>query len=288
MKMSKVNTEDIDNESNYKSSLNISEEHSQKPEAGDKPSLVVSDSLSIPMDRLEKLRELERKIGYTFNDINLLELALTHKSYVGGEGEHFECNERMEFLGDSVIGLVVNSFLYNKFATYTEGQLSKLKAVAVSRSTLALCARELGLGDFIKFGAGEIATDGGGKTSNLSNALEALVAALYLDGGLKNSEKFVLKILKDKIYELDSDELKRDYKTALQEYWQAGSRKPPSYIVIAETGPDHDKRFEIEVRLAGESYGRGTGRNKKEAEQKAAEKALETMLDRRKENGSEC
>ncbi|MBD3183249.1 ribonuclease III [Candidatus Poribacteria bacterium] len=241
----------------------------------------------IDEERLNKLKQLEEKLKYKFNNICLLELSLTHKSFVGGEGEHFNCNERMEFLGDSVLELIVNLFLYNNFPTYTEGQLSKLKAVAVSRSTLAMCAKEMNLGDYIKFGVGELATGGREKPSNLSNALEAIVASIYLDGGFENTKEFVLSILKDKIYELDRDELKRDYKTALQEYWQAGSRKPPVYKVISETGPDHDKIFEVEVKLAGESYGKGIGRNKKEAEQRAAEKALETIIDRRRENESE-
>lgn len=239
-------------------------------------------------DRLEKLKELEDKIGYVFADKHILDLSLIHKSFLGGNGDHFECNERMEFLGDSVLELVISSFLYDKFPTYTEGQLSKLKAVAVSRSTLAVCAAELELGNFIKFGAGELATGGSEKPSNLANALEALIAAVYLDSTLEKAREFILKILEDEIYELDSDELKRDYKTALQEYWQAGSRKPPAYKVITETGPDHDKRFGIEVKLAGEPYGNGIGKNKKEAEQRAAEKALETIFNRRREDDSEC
>ena len=255
--------------------------------ASSEPSADQRETTETDEDRLETIRTLERKIGYEFADICLLDLSLTHKSFVGGEGEHFECNERMEFLGDSVLGLVVNTFLYNEFPRYTEGQLSKLKAVAVSRSTLALCAKELGLGDFIRFGAGEMATGGSEKPSNLANALEALIASVYLDSGLEGAGKFILSILEDKIYELDRDELKRDYKTALQEYWQAGSRKPPAYTVVAETGPDHDKRFEMEVKLAGEPYGIGTGKNKKEAEQKAAEKALEIMFNRRREDGDQ-
>jgi len=246
------------------------------------------ESNGIDSDRLEKIHELERMIDYTFNDIQLLDLSLTHKSFVGSTGEHFDSNERMEFLGDSVLELVINSFLYSNFPRYTEGQLSKLKAVAVSRSTLALCAKAMGLGNFIKFGAGEMATGGSEKPSNLANALEAIIASVYLDGGLESAQKFILKILADKVYELDRDEMKRDYKTALQEYWQAGSRKPPVYKVVAETGPDHDKRFEVEVRLAGEPYGRGVGRNKKSAEQRAAEEALETIFNRRREDSSGC
>ena len=253
------------------------------------PSSEQESRAELDEERLEKLHELERRIGYDFADIRFLDLSLTHKSFLGGNGEHSECNERMEFLGDAVLELVISSFLYDKFPKYTEGQLSKLKAVAVSRSTLAICARELELGEFIRFGVGEMATGGSEKPSNLANALEAIIASVYLDADIKKAREFILKILEDKIYELDRDELKRDYKTALQEYWQAGSRKPPRYVVVAETGPDHDKRFKVEVKLAGEPYGRGKGKNKKEAEQRAAEKALETIFNRRRENeaGSE-
>ncbi len=256
--------------------------------AASEPCSEACEQAECDVDRLEKLRELEHKIGYIFADNHILDLSLTHKSFLGGNGDHFECNERMEFLGDAVLEVVISSFLYDRFPKYTEGQLSKLKAVAVSRSTLAVCAEELRLGDFIKFGAGEFATGGSEKPSNLANALEALIAAVYLDSTLEKAREFILRILEDEIYELDSDELKRDYKTALQEYWQAGSRKPPVYKVITETGPDHDKRFEIEVKLAGEPYGSGIGRNKKEAEQRAAEKALETIFNRRREDDSGC
>jgi 3-oxoacyl-[acyl-carrier-protein] synthase II len=260
------------------SSIQYPESSIQNPESRIQNS---ESRIQNPVSRIQNLHTLECKIGHTFNDIRLLDLSLTHKSSVGVNSE---CNERMEFLGDSVLEVVVSSFLYSSFPEYTEGQLSKLKAVAVSRSTLSLVARELGLGSFIRFSAGEVATGGTEKPSNLANALEALIASVYLDGGIEKAQDFILSILEDKIYELDRDELKRDYKTALQEYWQAGSRKPPAYTVIAETGPDHDKRFEIEVKLAGEPYGRGIGRSKKEAEQKAAEKALETIFNRRREN----
>ena len=241
----------------------------------------------VKADRADNLHALEEELGYAFTDIRLLDLSLTHKSFLGGEGQHSECNERLEFLGDSVLAMVVNLFLYSKFPEYTEGQLSKLKAVIVSRTTLALVAAELGLGDFIRFGPGETATGGSEKSSNLANALEALIASVYLDGGLEKAGELILSILADTVYELDSNELKRDYKTALQEYWQASYRNPPVYTVVAETGPDHDKRFEIEVELADEPHGRGVGKNKKQAEQKAAEKALEAMLNRRREDSGQ-
>lgn len=231
-----------------------------------------------------KLHKLEDDIGYNFKDINLLIQSLTHKSSILSSDDYSRCNERMEFLGDSVLELTISSFLYKQFPFYTEGQLSKLKAVAVSQSVLASCSRELGLGEYLKFGQGEIATGGREKSSNLANALEALIAAIYLDGGFFEAEKFIIRIFKDKIYELDRDEMKRDYKTALQEYWQSITQKSPVYTVVSQSGPDHDKRFEIEVKLSGESYGRGIGRNKKEAEQRAAEKALEIIFNRRRED----
>lgn len=252
--------------------------------SADKPSSEQEDAYQIDGKRLESLKKLEEKLNYKFRDINLLDQALTHKSFVVSNDDHPRCNERMEFLGDSVLELVVSSFLYKRFTDYTEGQLSKLKAVVVSQPILASCSIDLGLGNFIRFGAGEIATGGNKKPSNLANAMEALIAALYLDGGIEKAEQFVRSILEAKIYELDSDEMKRDYKTALQEYWQASSQKSPVYTVISETGPDHDKRFEVEVRLSDESYGRGIGRNKKEAEQRAAEKALESIFHRKREN----
>lgn len=234
---------------------------------------------------LEKLRTLQKKIDYSFKDISLLEQALTHRSSIP-DGSYSRCNERMEFLGDSVLNLVISSFLYGEFPEYTEGKLTKLKAVVVSQPILASCSRELGLGELIKFGHGEILTGGKNKPSNLANALEALIGAIYLDGGFEPSRRFILSIFKDKIAELDKDETKRDYKSALQEYWQLCYQESPVYTVINQTGPDHDKRFEVEVRLSGKPYGIGIGKSKKEAEQRAAEKALEIILQERRENKS--
>lgn len=259
-----------------KENVNTQIEESNNTEIENNPSNELKDIW------LQNLHKLEDEIGYNFKDINLLMQSLTHKSSILGSDDYSKCNERMEFLGDSVLELIISSFLYKQFPLYTEGQLSKLKAVIVSQSVLASCSRELGLGEYLRFGQGEIATGGKEKSSNLANALEALIAALYLDGGFFEAEKFIIRIFKDKIYELDRDEMKRDYKTALQEYWQAITQKSPVYTVVSQSGPDHNKRFEIEVRLSGESYGRGIGRNKKEAEQRAAEKALEIIFNRRR------
>jgi len=245
------------------------------------------EEIIIDNERFRELYALEYKINYVFKDIKLLDQALTHKSAISNNDIYSLCNERMEFLGDAVLEFVISSLLYEEFPNYTEGQLSKLKAVIVSQSILTSCAKEIGLGEFIRFGAGEILTGGKEKSSNLANALEALIAAIYLDGGLESVRNFIFKIFSEEIQELDKDEMKRDYKSALQEYWQASFQKPPVYKVINQTGPDHDKRFEIEVILSGESYGKGIGRNKKEAEQKAAEKALETIFNRRREEDTE-
>jgi len=240
--------------------------------------------LTIDHDRFEELYALEYKISHIFNDIQLLDQAFTHRSALTCNDNYSRCNERMEFLGDAVLGLVVSSLLYKEFPDYAEGQLTKLKAVVVSQSILTYCSRELGLGEYIRFSPGESSAGGKDRPSNLANALEALIAAIYIDGGLKSAEDFIIRILSGEILELDKDEMKRDYKTALQEYWQASSQKPPVYKIVSEIGPDHDKRFEIEVILSGESYGTGIGRNKKEAEQRAAENALETIFHRRREN----
>ncbi|MGB9596244.1 MAG: ribonuclease III [Candidatus Poribacteria bacterium] len=242
------------------------------------------DHLTIDEQRFEELYTLEYKIKYIFNDINLLDHALTHKSAITLNDKYSRCNERMEYLGDAVLELVVSTLLYKEFPEYSEGQLSKLKAVTVSKPILSACAKELKLGDFIRFGFGESSTGGKDRASNLANAFEALIASIYLDGGLEPASDFIIRNLKSRIFELDKDEMKRDYKSALQEYWQSVSRKSPVYRIINQTGPDHDKRFEVEVILSGESYGIGTGKNKKEAEQKAAEKALEKIFNKRREN----
>lgn len=252
--------------------------------------------------------QLEEQLGYRFRDISMLELALTHKSVAsekpceptgqvafrppaslwektqGSNPEKPLClsfrvehNERLEFLGDAVLELIVSSFLYEAFPEYTEGELSKLRAVVVSRPILALCARELRLGEYIIFGVGEAATGGGEKESNLADALEAVIASIYLDGGFQPAQRFTLKILTDKIQQLAQDEIKYDYKSALQERWQAENGQIPAYSVVSESDIAHEKIFEVEVNLSGTPYGRGIGRSKKKAEQQAAKVALDRL-----------
>jgi len=233
-------------------------------------------------ERLSELYELEKHLGYRFQDISFLELALTHKSVayevnadVEGSVRHFPYNERLEFLGDAVLEIIIRTFLYENFPEYTEGQLSKLRSVVASQPILALCAKEVDLGKYIVFGPSQNTPDGRENEANLADTLEAIIASIYLDGGLKFARRFVLKILEDKIWQLAQDEIKYNYKTALQEYWQSTAHQPPVYSVIAETGPEHEKIFEVEVILGDTPYGRGVGRNKKAAEQQAAKMALE-------------
>ena len=226
-------------------------------------------------ERLSKLSELEKHLGYRFQDTSLLELALTHKSVAYEVNADVGYNDRLEFLGDAVLEIIICAFLYKTFPEYTEGQLSKLRSVVVSQPILALCAKELDLGKYIVFGPSQNTHDGRVNEANLADTLEAIIASIYLDGGLKFARRFVLKILEDKIRQLAQDEIKYDYKTALQEYWQSTTHQPPVYSVIAETGPEHEKIFEVEVILGDTPYGRGVGRNKKAAEQQAAKIALE-------------
>ncbi|HIE30647.1 TPA: ribonuclease III [Candidatus Poribacteria bacterium] len=228
-------------------------------------------------ERFKEFCELEKRLGYRFQNISLLELALTHKSVAYEVDADLEYNERLEFLGDAVLGIIICAFLYKTFPEYTEGQLSKLKSVVVSQPILALCAKELDLGNYIAFGASQNTTNGRENEANLADALEAIIASIYLDSGLKFARRFVLKILEDKIRQLAQDEIKYDYKTALQEYWQSTAHQPPVYSLIAETGPEHEKIFEVEVILGDTPYGRGVGKNKKTAEQQSAKIALEKL-----------
>jgi ribonuclease-3 len=218
---------------------------------------------------------LERRLGYRFRDRGLLEHALTHKSRAqedasGGVVD----NESLEFLGDAVLGLVVAEMLFREFPHFHEGQKSKVKATLVSTASLAALAEHLGLGEHLLLGRGEEKTGGRRKQALLADACEALIAAIYLDGGLDEARRFILAELSDEIARVRSPEFLRDFKSALQERVQASERPLPEYVITRATGPDHDKRFHVEVRVAGVLLGEASGRTKKEAEQEAARIAL--------------
>jgi ribonuclease III len=228
----------------------------------------------------DEFDEIETRVGYRFKDRGLLEHALTHKSRAaedvsGGVAD----NESLEFLGDAVLGLVVADTLFRQYPNYNEGQKSKIKASVVSTQALARQAEDIRLGDHLILGRGEEKTGGRFKQALLADAYEALIAAIYLDGGLEAAETFLRRELKSAI---DAGAVRnfvgQDYKSALQERVQALGRPLPEYRIAGETGPDHRKIFEIEVVVGGEVLGAASGKAKKEAEQEAARLALERLV----------
>ena len=232
--------------------------------------------------RVVRLRDefevLEARIGYRFHDRALLEQALTHRSRASEDvsGGVID-NEALEFLGDAVLGLVVASALYHQYPDHDEGQMSKAKAMVVSTPGLARQAVEIGLGDHLLLGRGEEKTGGREKPALLADAFEALVAAIYLDGGLEQAAAFLKRELADAIAAGTNPLLVHDHKSALQEWLQAAGRPLPDYRVSGEAGPDHRKIFTVEVVVGGEVLGSATGRAKKEAEQEAARQALVSL-----------
>jgi ribonuclease-3 len=230
-------------------------------------------------ERFTNLRDFQQILAYTFNDINLLDNALIHRSFVN-ENPSLSCkdNERLEFLGDAVIGLCISDMLIKKFVDYTEGQLSKMRADVVNEYSLADLARKLTMGDYLLLGKGEENSGGRTKTSILSNAFEAVAAAIYVDSGFESVYKFLKAIFEPLIEEGTNSLIYRDYKTKLQEICQFRYKETPKYSLIRETGPDHDKVFEISLTIAGTITTTGAGKSKKEAEQRAAQKALEELV----------
>lgn len=217
------------------------------------------------------LKELENKIGYKFHDFQLLKKAMIHSSYANEMHlAKYECNERLEFLGDAVLELISSEFLFNEDHKMPEGELTKTRASMVCEPALAFCARDLELGEYLLLGKGEDATGGRKRESITSDAMEALIGAIYLDGGFASAKEFIHRfILKD----LENKKLFYDSKTILQEVVQ-GEHEKLTYDLISENGPDHNKSFTVEARVGSRVLGEGTGRTKKAAEQEAAYKAL--------------
>ena len=217
-------------------------------------------------------RELEEKIGYNFKDSHLLRHAVTHSSYVNEKHmKKADCNERLEFLGDAVLELISSEYLFFENQTMPEGELTKLRASMVCEKALAFCARDLELGSYLLLGKGEDATGGRFRESITSDALEALIGAIYLDGGFANAKEFILKYI---LNDLEGKRLFYDSKTILQEMVQGGQEKGIVYQLVGEEGPDHNKSFRVEVLIGGEAFGCGIGRTKKAAEQEAAYQAI--------------
>lgn len=221
-----------------------------------------------------EIKGLQQKLGYAFNDESLLMRALSHSSYVNENHSAGDSNERLEFLGDSVLGFITAENFYNNYKKLPEGELTKLRAATVCEKSLAGFAQQLDLGSYLLLGKGENITGGRNRPSIQADAFEAIIAAIYLDGGMEEARKFVLKYIEEAIRQHQSF---KDYKTMLQEVVQRNPGELVEYVLVGESGPDHDKRFAVEVHLNSNVIGKGIGKSKKRAEQEAAREALELM-----------
>lgn len=226
----------------------------------------------------QKISAFEERIGYRFSEKEKLRNALTHSSYANER--HMDksgCNERLEFLGDAVLELTTSEFLFLDHAGMQEGELTKLRASIVCEQTLALCAKEIHLGDYLLLGRGEESTGGRNRSSILSDAMEAVIGAIYLDGGFANAKEFIHKFI---LTDIDRKKLFYDSKTILQEMIQRNHNGMIHYELVRESGPDHNKQFEVKVMLGEGELGTGVGHTKKAAEQEAAYRAILKLRDR--------
>lgn len=222
--------------------------------------------------------EFEKKINYTFKNKELLVEALTHSSYANEhKKKHLKYNERLEFLGDAVLSISVSDYIFNHCPQLPEGDLTKLRASLVCEKCLFVFAQKIDLGSYIFLSNGEKRGGGDRRPSILSDAFEAVIAAIYLDGGMEEARKFVLSFVVPEIKNHTITKAFKDYKTKLQEIIQKNPGEKISYVLVDESGPDHDKHFVVEVHLNSNVVGKGGGRSKKEAEQQAAREALELM-----------
>lgn len=224
------------------------------------------------------LNSLQKILGVKFRDISLLEKSLVHRSYLNeNQGIESDSNERLEYLGDAVLGFVVAEKLYKDFPDYDEGRMTRLRSVLVRRETLARISRSIRLGDYLFLGKGEDTSGGRNKSANLACALEAVIAAVYLDQGIIKTRKMIFRLLEEEWQKAIKKPATIDYKSKLQELIQSREQRIPSYQVTGTSGPDHIKTFDVEVRLGNEVLGSGSGKSKKEAETEAARIALEKL-----------
>lgn len=224
---------------------------------------------------MEKLGEFQRRIGYQFQNVGLLRQALTHSSYAN---EHhmkkMSDNERLEFLGDAVLEIITSEHLYEAYPEYPEGELTRLRASIVCEQTLAFCTRALDLGDYLFLGKGEDLTGGRKRKSILSDAFEAVMGAIYLDGGFANAKEFIHRFV---LSDIEHMQLFYDSKTILQEIVQGQDMGKLDYFLVEESGPDHNKHYVVDARICQKPIGRGEGHTKKAAEQEAAYQAILTL-----------
>lgn len=235
--------------------------------------------MKISSERKKNLDEIQLNIDYNFKDIKLINTSLTHSSYANeSKMKNYENNERLEFLGDVIVNLIVSEYIYHRFPQLPEGELTKIRATIVCESSLAFAAKKINLGNYLLLGKGEETTGGRNRESILADTFEALTGAVYLDGGLTSTREFLLGMFEQEvIYALSKGNLFIDYKTELQEILQKKTKSKIEYKVAKEAGPDHNKKFYMDVIVENKVIGSGMGRNKKEAEQMAAKHALDRI-----------
>jgi ribonuclease-3 len=234
------------------------------------------EKIILTKERLEQLRELSKRLGIRFRDYRLYDLAFTHSSFANEPNAHKLNNQRLEYLGDAIIGFVVNDYLYRNFHL-NEGQMARIKSAAVSETSLASAARKLRFGQYLKMSKGEKKSGGARRPSNLADSFEAFVAALYLDLGLEETRKFVLNMLESRLKNLTKPGRAVDPKSALQEIVQKKYHTHPVYEMVSQEGPDHKREFVYRVVINGIEIARGSGTSKKRAEKQAAQKALDKI-----------
>lgn len=221
------------------------------------------------------MEELEKEIGYKFKNQELLKTALTHTSYA--YEKNTQSNEKLEYLGDSILEFVSSEYLYKNYPKLKEGEMTKVRATVVCETSLHKIAQKHKFGEKLYLGKSEIASGGRNRTAILADSVEAVIAAIYLDGGIEEAKKFIIENLKEEIKIASENVGQKDYKTVLQEKLQIRGEVLIDYIIVGEKGPDHDKEFEAEVRCNSKSLARGKGRTKKQAEMQAAKQALDNM-----------
>ncbi|MFO7848541.1 MAG: ribonuclease III [Spirochaetia bacterium] len=234
----------------------------------------------ISAERKKELQLFEKHIGIRFRKLELLNLAFSHRSYANENSGEVDNNEKLEFLGDSVLGLVVSEYLYLILTDKAEGDLARIKSFVVSEDSLADIAKSIKVDNFILIGKGEEYSGGRSKKAILADCMEAIIGAYYIDSGFKASKNFILKYLIPEINKVLENRHRKDYKTLLQEFVQKKYKSYPRYSLVKKTGPDHDRTFWINVTIDGYEYGPGQGKNKKEAEQNAAGVAYRTLAEK--------
>lgn len=249
-----------------------------------KNSAAAADPSPLPAERLSELHRLEARLGYCFQDLTLLERSLTHKSFAHLSGalepdqDRVQDYESLEFLGDAILGFLVSEFLFRTYPSHPEGELSRIKSFLVSTKQLFLLSENLGVGNFVRLSHGEEKTGGRKKKAILADLFESVTAAICLDGGIESAREFVLTQFRSHLQKIAQAQLNfKDHKSTLQEQLHLLGFQEPSYRVVKELGPDHRKRFVIEVRINGKSLAKASGGSKKEAQQKAAQIAIQTL-----------